>query len=105
MKIGIIGTGAYAIALSSLLENKNYDITMWTKLENEYKELTENHTNLKIIDYKINDKIKFTMDMSDFFDKDIIILAIPAKFIKNTILEFKSYYKNQHILIILNYNT
>ena len=99
MKIGIIGTGAYAIALSSLLENKNYDITMWTKLENEYKELTENHTNLKIIDYKINDKIKFTMDMSDFFDKDIIILAIPAKFIKNTILEFKSYYKNQHILI------
>lgn len=99
MKIGIIGTGAYAIALSSLLENKNYDITMWTKLENEYDELINNHTNLKVIDYKINENIKFTMNINDFCDKDVIILAIPAKFIKNTILEFKNYYKNQHILI------
>ena len=28
MKIGIIGSGAYAIALTSILENKNLDITM-----------------------------------------------------------------------------
>ena len=46
MKLGIIGTGAYAIALTSLLEEKNFSTIMWTKLDNEYNELTNNHTNL-----------------------------------------------------------
>jgi len=100
MKIGIIGTGAYAIALSSLLENKNLDIMMWTKLENEYQELTSNHTNLNIINYKLNENIKFTMNMEELLkNKDIIILAIPAKFIKSTVIEIKKYYTKGYILI------
>ena len=37
MKIGIIGSGAYAIALTSILENKDLDITMWTKFAKEYE--------------------------------------------------------------------
>ena len=63
MKIGIIGTGAYAISLASILENKNIHIKMWTKLENEYNELVTNHTNSNIINYKLSDKITFTMNM------------------------------------------
>lgn len=39
MKIGIIGTGAHAIAIASLLENKNFNILMWTKLHDEYEDL------------------------------------------------------------------
>ena len=35
MKIGIIGSGAYAIALTSILENKDLDITIWTKFDKE----------------------------------------------------------------------
>jgi len=100
MKIGIIGTGAYAIALSSLLENKNYDITMWTKLESEYNELVTNKTNLNVIDYKVDSNIKFTMDMEELAkDKELIIIAVPAKFVKSTVMEFKEYYRNSHILI------
>ena len=99
MKIGIVGTGAYAIALASLLENTSHSITMWTKLENEYKELISNHTNLKVLDYKLNNKIKFTMSLEDLMKNDIIIVAIPAKFLKDTLDELKLYYKNQEILI------
>ena len=100
MKIGIIGTGAYAIAIASLLENKNHDITMWTKLEDEYNELVTNHTNSKMIDYKLDSNIKFTMKLKDLAkDKDVIIIAIPAKFVKNVIMNIKPYYKDSHILI------
>ena len=41
MKIGILGTGAYGISLAlSFLENTK-DITMWTKIEQEYQTLSE----------------------------------------------------------------
>lgn len=100
MKIGIIGCGAYAIALSSILENKNFEIMMWTKLENEYQELKDNNTNLNAINYQLNKKIKFTMSLEELSNNsNLIIIAIPAKFVKQTILEFNKYYKNQELLI------
>lgn len=100
MKIGIIGTGAYAIALSSILENKNVDILMWTKLENEYQELKDNHTNLKVLEYKLNKKVNFTMSLEELSNNSkILILAIPAKFVKSTIQELKKFYNNQEIII------
>ena len=37
MKIGIFGTGAYGLALSSILSYNKHDITMWTRFEDEKK--------------------------------------------------------------------
>lgn len=100
MKLGIIGTGAYAIALTSLLDEKNFSTIMWTKLENEYNELTNNHTNLSIIDYKLKSNISFTMNLEELSNESrAIIIAIPAKFLKETIKELKPFYYNQPILI------
>lgn len=100
MNIGIIGTGAYAIALASILENKNLNITMWTKMEHEYKELIEKHTNTKCLNYKLDNNIKFTLDLDELVkDKDYIILALPAPFVNQTIKSLKEKITNQRILI------
>lgn len=100
MKIGIIGTGAYAIALASLLENKKVEITMWTKLEQEFDELTNNHTNLKAVNYKLGKHIKFTMDLNQLIrESNALILAIPAKFVKKTLNLIKEPINNTPILI------
>ena len=99
MKIGIIGTGAYAIALSSIFENVTDNIMMWTKIETEYKELINKHTNKKL-NYKLNKNIKFTMSLEELLvENEIIVLAIPAKFLKQIILDLKPFYINQEILI------
>ena len=100
MKIGIIGTGAYAIAIASLLENKNFNILMWTKLHDEYEDLIKNHKNSKIINYQLDKKINFTMSLETLLkENEIIILAIPTKFVSDTIQAMKPYYKNQPIII------
>ena len=35
MKVGIFGTGAYGMALASIINDNNMEITMWTKFEDE----------------------------------------------------------------------
>ena len=35
MNITILGAGAYGLALSSMFEINNCNVTIWTKLENE----------------------------------------------------------------------
>lgn len=100
MKIGIIGTGAYAIALTSIISENVNDIIMWTKLENEYIELINNYTNKKALNIKLKENIKFTMNLQDVIqNKDLIIIAIPSEFILSTVIEMTKYYQNSHILI------
>lgn len=104
MNIGIIGTGAYAIALASILEenfnSKNLNLTMWTINEDEYQELSLKHTNSRYLDYKLNKNIKFTMDLNKLvLENDTLILAIPAKFIYSTFETINVKMEDKKVLI------
>lgn len=102
MNITILGAGAYGIALSSMFLENNCNITMWTKSDEEKERLEKERCNKKVLpDYKISDKIKFTTNLEEaVIDTNIIVIAIPVKFVTNIILELKKYYKsNQHICI------
>ena len=97
MKIAIIGTGAYGLALGSMFSLKNNDIIMWSKFENEVNDLK---TNKKFKGIDLPKNIKYTTDMELCIKKsDLIVIAIPVAFIKNTIEELKKYYHNTPILI------
>ena len=57
MKVGIFGTGAYGMALASVLYENNIDITMWTKFEEEKQDLEsqleeDNEINRNIYPFK-----------------------------------------------------
>ncbi len=100
MNVGIIGTGAYAIAIASILENKNVNIMMWTALKEEYQELSKTFRNSKALDFKLNQNTKFTMDIVKLLEEnETIILAIPAKFLNSTIALMKNNINNHQILI------
>ena len=97
MKIAIIGTGAYGLALGSMFSLKNNDIIMWSKFENEVNDLK---TNRKFKGIDLPKNIKYTTDMELCIKKsDLIVIAIPVAFIKSTIEELKKYYHNTPILI------
>ncbi len=104
MNIGIIGTGAYATSLASILEenlsSKNLNITMWTINKDEYQELSLNHTNSRYLDYELNKNIKFTMDLNKLvLENDTLILAIPAKFVHSTFETININMENKKVLI------
>ena len=49
MKITILGTGAYGMAISSILIDNGMDVTMWTKFEDEKDSLIKNRQNEKLL--------------------------------------------------------
>ena len=64
MKVAILGSGAYGLALASrLLMNKN-DVEMWTYSKEEKKQLKETRISSKLPNYKIPKEIKITKKKS-----------------------------------------
>jgi len=83
MKVTILGTGAYGLALS-LMFNKNVnDIVLWTKFEDEKNEIEKNRGNKKVLpNIRIPDNIKITTDFDlAISDTDLIVIAVPAAFV------------------------
>lgn len=101
MKIGLFGSGAYGMALSSILAHNKCDITMWTRFEEEKESLEKTRKNeQRIPNFKIDDSIKITTSVEECIkDKDILIIAIPAAFVDSLCLQMKDYINNDHILI------
>lgn len=101
MKIAIIGSGAFGIALScAFIENTN-NISMWT-VTNEYEELIKYRTNDKVLKgIKIDNRIKISTNLKEVISNaDIIVIAIPVKYISNTIKDIAKYITDsQHICI------
>lgn len=100
MKIGIYGTGVFALALSSIFVDNKCDVTMWTKFKEEKEELEKNHKSRNLPNYKITDKIKITNSLKEVSkDKDLIVIALPVPFIESTLKESPTLLENKNILI------
>ena len=101
MKVGVLGAGAYGLALTHILVNNKVEVTMWTHDENERKILDETRKSKKLNDYKIPNEIKFTCDLNEAVnDKDLIVMAIPAFAFEDVTIKLSKYIKkNQPVLI------
>ncbi len=102
MKIGLLGCGAYGLALSSIMHDNHCDITMWTRSKEEADELTKTRCNKKKLPaYTIPDDIIITSDIKECItDKDLIVIAIPAAGIDGLAQNMAPYIKkSDHILI------
>lgn len=102
MRIGLLGCGAYGLALSSVMHDNECDITMWTRSEEEAKELRKTRCNTKKLPaYTIPEDIKITSNIEECVtDKDLIVVAIPAAGIDGLAQLMAPYIKRtDHILI------
>lgn len=102
MNIGILGTGAFGIALATCAFNNKNKVTMWTKFEDEYNMLKEYHKNIKVLpDTIIPEKIEFTLDMEECIkDKDLIIMVIPSSAYEDVCVELQKIVSKEQIICI-----
>ena len=100
MKIGILGAGAYGMAMTSVFDNNGHKIKIWSNSEEEVNLLLTNHKSNKI-DYIIPDDFVITTDMKlVVMDADIIVIAVPSEFVRNVCMELNKYFKEEQIICI-----
>ncbi len=102
MKIGIIGTGAYGLALATILEENKNQVTLWTKFEKEKELLETTRMYEKVLPgVTFSKNLKFTIDIKDCIENnEMIVWAIPAEFIVETLKECKNFFNENQIVVI-----
>ena len=102
MKIGIIGTGAYGLALSLMFYENKCPIKMWTKFKEEKEELEKARQNKKALPNVIIPKeITFTNNLKELANfSDLIVIAVPAGFVDTVCSELRFYIEERHHICI-----
>ena len=99
-RIGILGSGTWGAALANLLVNNGHEVTLWSKFPSEIKEIAETHKHRNLPGVAINEKILFTSDLEKAVkDKDVIVMATPSIFVRETTRLASPFLKNGQILV------
>lgn len=101
MKISILGTGAYGLALASIFEENNNTVVMWTKFEEEKNELILNRFTPKLPGFILPENIEITTNFDEcILNSDLIVIAVPTAFVNDiSMMLNKKIKNNQHICI------
>ena len=101
MKVGVLGAGAFGLALSHILVKNNVTVEMWTHNEEEAKDLDKTRTSKKLDGYKIPKEIKFTINLEETVEgKDLIVMAIPAFAFEDVTKQLAKYIKKKQPVLI-----
>ena len=99
--IGVIGAGSWGTALSFLLSNNNHKVSVWSCIESEVKMLNEFHEQKeKLPGVIISPSVDFTTDLEKVMEnKDILVLAVPSPFTRNTAHQMAPFCKDGQIIV------
>lgn len=83
--ITVLGCG-FGTALAVMLGENGHKVTAWSKYPSEIEQILKDREQKKLLPgIKIPDEIAFTADPSCVKDADIVIVAIPSKFVRDGI--------------------
>lgn len=93
MKVAIIGTGAYGLALAINISKNAQIVYLWSENENKYKEWHDSHNLKSILDVNLPKNIKVSLDYKEVLqDAKLIVIACASKYVDIVCRDMQKYY-------------
>ncbi|MBQ8614828.1 MAG: NAD(P)-dependent glycerol-3-phosphate dehydrogenase [Ruminiclostridium sp.] len=91
MKITILGCG-FGTALSVLWDKGGHEVTAWTKYQEEIDDILRFGEHKRLLPgVAVSNRISFTTDISCVKNADIVVFAIPSKFVREVAEKVKEH--------------
>ncbi|MCM1333558.1 MAG: NAD(P)-dependent glycerol-3-phosphate dehydrogenase [Bacteroides sp.] len=99
MKITILGCG-FGTALSVLWDQCGHEVTAWTKYAEEIEEIRKNGEHKRLLPgVAVPERIRFTTDISCVKGADVVVFAIPSRFVREVAQKVKSAIEPETIVL------
>ena len=84
-KIGVLGAGTWGIALARMLAVNGNEVTVWSALPEELKNLQTTHRHPNLPGMQLPDTMRYTADIAEICTgRDILLFAVPSVFVRAT---------------------
>ena len=99
MNIAILGCG-FGTALSVMLDSNGHKVTCWSKYQDEIDAILKDREHKKLLPgVKLSDSIAFTTDPKCVTGADLIIIAIPSRFVREAVVTVAPYVSPESVLL------
>ena len=100
INIGVLGAGTWGIALSRMLNNAGYNVTVWSAIEKEIDILSKTGIHPNMPNIELPREIEYTNDIKTAcVGKEIILFAVPSPFVRATAKKAAPYIKSKQIIV------
>lgn len=85
MKVFVLGTGGWGLALALLLRHNGHDVTSWTRFQEERDLLLRERASEKLLPgVKLPPDLPITTDLAGAAQADLIVMAVPSFAVAST---------------------
>lgn len=100
LKITVFGAGTWGIALARLLAVNGRDVTVWSALPQELKELSSTRRHKNLPHMELPATMHYTADLKDACTgRDILLFAVPSPFVRATAKKAAPYIPDGQLIV------
>lgn len=100
MKIGVLGAGTWGIALARLLAVNGHDVTIWSALPDELKNLRTTHRHPNLPGMILPGEMHYTADIQEICaGRDLLVFAVPSVFVRSTAKKAAPYIQDGQLIV------